>query len=53
MVAREVRIGSIVREHVPVLVAEDGRLGQSLLGMDFIGSLNGFQIRGDRMILMD
>ena len=28
-------------------------LSQSLLGMNFIGSLSGFDVRGDRMILRD
>ena len=30
-----------------------GTLDQSLLGMNFIGSLSGFDVRGDRMILRD
>ena len=36
-----------------VFVAERGTLDQSLLGMNFIGSLSGFDVRGDRMILRD
>jgi aspartyl protease family protein len=28
-------------------------LEQSLLGMNFIGTLAGFDVRGDRMILID
>ncbi len=51
--ADQVRIGSIVRRNVPILVAGDGRLPESLLGMDFIGTLKGFDVRGDRMILID
>ncbi len=47
----EVAIGGIVRKNMPVMVAAPGTLGQSLLGMNFIGSLSGFDVRGDRMIL--
>ena len=52
-VADELAVGGIVRRSVPLLVAEDGRLGQSLLGMNFIGTLSGFELRGDRLILRD
>ncbi|MBZ9810682.1 TIGR02281 family clan AA aspartic protease [Mesorhizobium sp. BR1-1-9] len=50
---REMAIGGIVRKNMPVMVAAPGMLGQSLLGMNFIGSLSGFDVRGDRMILRD
>jgi aspartyl protease family protein len=53
IVADEVAIGGIVRKNLPLLVAEDGRLGQSLLGMNFIGTLSGFDVRGDRLVLRD
>lgn len=49
----EIALGGIVRRDMPVLVAAPGALGQSLLGMNFIGSLSGFDMRGDRMILRD
>ena len=49
----EIAIGSITRKNLPVLVAEDGALYQSLLGMNFIGALSGFDVRGDRMVLRD
>ncbi|CAN7590607.1 TIGR02281 family clan AA aspartic protease [Mesorhizobium amorphae] len=49
----EVAIGGIVRKNMPVMIAAPGMLGQSLLGMNFIGSLSGFDVRGDRMILRD
>ncbi|UCI05690.1 TIGR02281 family clan AA aspartic protease [Mesorhizobium sp. B1-1-8] len=49
----QVAIGGIVRKDMPVMVAAPGMLGQSLLGMNFIGSLSGFDVRGDRMILRD
>ncbi|TIS08973.1 MAG: TIGR02281 family clan AA aspartic protease, partial [Mesorhizobium sp.] len=49
----EMAIGGIVRKDMPVMVAAPGMLEQSLLGMNFIGSLSGFEVRGDRMILRD
>jgi aspartyl protease family protein len=49
----ELSIGGIVRKDMPVMVAAPGTLGQSLLGMNFIGSLSGFDVRGDRMTLRD
>jgi aspartyl protease family protein len=51
--ADELAIGNIVRRDMPVLVAAPGALQQSLLGMNFIGSLSGFDVRGDRMVLRD
>ncbi|QPC88007.1 TIGR02281 family clan AA aspartic protease [Mesorhizobium sp. NBSH29] len=52
-IADEVAVGSIVRRRVPVLVAEAHALEQSLLGMNFLGTLSGYDVRGDRMILRD
>ncbi len=49
----ELAIGGIMRRNMTVLVAAPGSLSQSLLGMNFIGSLSGFDVRGDRMILRD
>ncbi|TPM15742.1 TIGR02281 family clan AA aspartic protease [Mesorhizobium sp. B2-3-6] len=49
----ELAIGGIVRKNMPVMVAAPGMLGQSLLGMNFISSLSGFDVRGDRMTLRD
>jgi aspartyl protease family protein len=51
--AAELSLGGIVRKNMQVLVASPGTLGQSLLGMNFIGTLSGFDVRGDRMILRD
>ncbi|MBB6465002.1 aspartyl protease family protein [Aminobacter lissarensis] len=50
--AASVQLGAIERKNLPMLVADKG-LEQSLLGMNFIGSLSGFDVRGDRMILRD
>lgn len=49
----ELALGAIVRKNMPVLVAAQGSLDQSLLGMNFISTLSGFDMRGDRMILRD
>ncbi|MFN3546380.1 MAG: TIGR02281 family clan AA aspartic protease [Mesorhizobium sp.] len=49
----EIGVGAIVRRRLPVLVAAPGTLGQSLLGMNFIGTLSGFDVRRDVMILRD
>ena len=46
-------LGDIERRNVPVMVTEAGRLGQSLLGMQFLGSLSSFEMRGSRLILAD
>lgn len=51
--ADSVRIGDIERQHVELLVAEEGRLAQSLLGMNVLSSLSGFEVRGDRLTLYD
>ena len=53
IVADEISIGGIARKPLPLLVAEEGKLDQSLLGMNFIGTLSGFELRGDRLILRD
>jgi aspartyl protease family protein len=46
-------VGAIKRRHMAVLVAAPGSLGESLLGMNFINSLAGFDMRGDRMTFYD
>jgi len=48
-----VSLGGIERRNVPVMVAEEGRLEQSLLGMQFLSSLSSFEMRGSRLILTD
>lgn len=45
-------IGDIVSLRVPALVAEPGaNLKNSVLGMAFLGRLQSFEVRGDRMVL--
>lgn len=51
--ADEINIGGISRTRVPMLVAQAGQLERSLLGMNFIGTLSGFDMRGERLILRD
>ena len=53
MRAGEISIGRILRKNLAVLVTQPGQLGTSLLGMNFIGTLSGFDVRGDRMTLRD
>ncbi|MBN9065139.1 MAG: TIGR02281 family clan AA aspartic protease [Rhizobiales bacterium] len=49
----ELSVGTIKRRHMAVLVAAPGSLVESLLGMNFINSLAGFDVRGDRMVFYD
>lgn len=51
--ADEIRIGEIVRNRQVMLVAQPGSLDTSLLGMSFLSSLSGYDVRGDRMVLID
>ena len=51
--ASQIALGGIVRSDMQILIAAPGALGQSLLGMNFISTLAGFDVRGDRMILRD
>jgi aspartyl protease family protein len=51
--ASTVEIGAITRSRIPLLIARPGSLDRSLLGMNFMGTLAGYDVRGDRMILRD
>lgn len=53
VIADTVSVGTITRHRVPAFVIGQDMLDQSLLGMNFIGTLSGFEVRGDRMILRD
>lgn len=46
-------LGGIERRNLPVLVAQPGRLEQSLLGQQFLESLKSYEKRGDRLTLRD
>jgi aspartyl protease family protein len=48
-----VSIGEIGRSRVEAMVARDGALGVSLLGMSFLNRLQATEFRGDRLILTD
>lgn len=47
----EVAIGPIVRRNVSALVAQEGQLEQSLLGMTFLSTLGSLQMQTDRLTL--
>ncbi|MEO0547294.1 MAG: TIGR02281 family clan AA aspartic protease [Pseudomonadota bacterium] len=46
-------LGGIERRNLSVLVAEPGRLSQSLLGQQFLETLSSYERRGDRLTLRD
>jgi len=48
----EVSIGDIRLNNVTASVSREG-LGQSLLGMSFLGRLSSFEIRGERLVLRE
>lgn len=47
-----VRIGSILIRDVKAVIAEPGKMTQNLLGMSFIRELAGFELRGDRLLMV-
>ncbi|SOC93918.1 aspartyl protease family protein [Rhizobium sp. AN5] len=49
----EIGIGPITRSNIPALVAQDGQLGQSLLGMSFLSTLGSMQMQTDELRLRD
>ncbi|SCX27821.1 clan AA aspartic protease [Agrobacterium sp. DSM 25558] len=49
----EIAIGPIVRRNVQALVAQDGQLDQSLLGMTFLSTLGSLQMQTDELRLRD
>ena len=46
-----VALGPIALSRVRALVAQPGRLNESLLGIGFLSRLDSYEVRGDRMIL--
>ena len=46
-----ISIGGIVERHVPALVSPAGALRTSLLGMSFLSRLDGFEFRGDKLVM--
>jgi aspartyl protease family protein len=51
--ADSIAIGSITRNGLRIFVSGDGALDMSLLGLNFLDTLSGYDVRGDRMILRD
>ena len=48
---QSIGIGGIVERDVSALIAQPGQLRQSLLGMSFLNRLEGWEVRGDRLVL--
>ena len=48
-----VELGGITRTGLEATVSEPGALFGSLLGMNFVGTLASFEIRGERLVLRD
>jgi aspartyl protease family protein len=46
-----VAVGSITEKSVPALIAQPGLLRTSLLGMSFLNRLQGWDVRGDKLVL--
>jgi aspartyl protease family protein len=44
-------IGNIVERSIPALIAQPGQLRTSLLGMSFLNRLEGWEVRGDRLVM--
>ena len=51
--ADEIAIGEIARNRQPLLIASSDLLDQSLLGMSVLSTLSGYDVRGDRLVLID
>lgn len=48
---QSIAVGGIVERDVSALIAQPGQLRQSLLGMSFLDRLEGWEVRGDRLVL--
>ena len=49
----EMRVGGIARTGISALVAQEGQLFENLLGMNFLDTLSGFDVSGDRLTLRE
>ena len=48
---QSIAVGGIVEREVSALIAQPGQLRTSLLGMSFLNRLQGWEVRGDRLVL--
>ena len=46
-----IAVGGIVERGVPALIAQPGTLKTSLLGMSFLSRLDGWEVRGDKVVM--
>jgi aspartyl protease family protein len=46
-----VAVGGIVERAVPALIAQPGQLRTNLLGMSFLNRLQGWEVRGDKLVM--
>jgi aspartyl protease family protein len=46
-----IAVGGIVERSVPALIAQPGQLKTSLLGMSFLSRLQGWEVRGDKVVM--
>lgn len=53
VVLDDIDVGGIVVRDVRALVAPDGVLAHSLLGMSYIGQLTRFELKGDQLVLVE
>jgi aspartyl protease family protein len=44
-------IGGIAERSIPALIAQPGQLKTSLLGMSFLNRLQGWEVRGDKLVM--
>lgn len=47
-----IAVGPIIERDIDVLVASEGALNQSLLGMNFLNRLTSFSVSGDRLVMV-
>jgi aspartyl protease family protein len=47
----QLAVGGIVERSVPALIAQPGQLRVSLLGMSFLNRLEGWEVRGEKLVL--
>jgi aspartyl protease family protein len=48
---KTIAVGGIVEREVSALIAQPGQLRTSLLGMSFLNRLEGWEVRGERLVL--